>query len=190
MVISRPASEELAAKALRSAGWRTYLPLGRRVLRGRPDRSARAVNIIRHGGEIVERPVFAGYLFAEVHQDQEWSLILDARGVADVLKRVEYDRFVPRFLSNDGIEQMRTDERAGVYDEPRCRRGASTGRPDLEAAMRAGPVSVSGIEIGGHPAIGTLERLDESDRAIVRVMIFGREVPITVEASRLEVVAP
>lgn len=170
VIIAAPAAEEIAEREVRVAGYRVYLPRYRRFLRAHRS-SGR--------GEIVLRPAMFGYLFAELHpsDDQYARRIIDCRGVRDFL-RLGNDLAT---VSEAAVETIRADERAGKFDEPRCRRGKEVSRPDLEIGEKVR------IEIGGIGFVATLEKLDKSDRAIVRYMIFGRQVRSEVDAMSLEV---
>lgn len=186
VIVALSGGEEATKKALDGKGWRTYLPMRKERRFGRRPRS---IAKVRRNGEIVDVPALSGYLFAELHPDQEWSRLLECRGVIDVLTWQDGEREEPHLLSAAGIDRMRADENEGRYDDPRCRRGGSANRPDLAGAMKRGPVTVSGFAVGGHPMSGTLARLDAADRAIVEVMIFGRSVEVEVESAPLEIVA-
>lgn len=188
VVTTRCMAEMVAAQALKARGWRVYLPLGRKMLRGvRVDMlSGRRVRT-RGPGEIVLRPVFTGYVFAELHAGQQWSPILSERGVAGLLQNANGDRPQPRLLSGRGIEQLRALEGDGFFDELRCRRGKVGARPDL----KVGDTVLTPEVTEGHKFEGVLRRLaDDDDKAIVGILIFGREVPVTVSAETLELVAP
>ena len=183
VVMTKSMAEEVAAKSLLSAGWRTYLPRFRRMLLGvRIDpRTGRKVRTRGHGA-IVMRPVFTGYIFAELHPDQEWYDLLSQRGVSGVLN-TGGDRARARLLSAYGIEVMRADEMAGKYDDPRCRRNKPTNRPDLRVG------DLVGLELDYCTFEATIRQLDPNDTAVVEWMIFGRPTRTRVSTTELELVS-
>lgn len=175
-------AEELTAKSLMSAGWRTYLPRFRRILRGvRIDlRTGRKVRTRGHG-EIVMRPIFTGYVFAELHHGQQWFGIMSERGVTGVLRAAGDGP--PKLISAAGIELIRKNERAGDYDEPRARRGKDVARPDL------GVGDLVGLELDYGSFEATIRELNDNDTAVVEWMIFGRPVRTMVRTAELELVS-
>jgi hypothetical protein len=113
------------------------------------------------------------YLFADWWPDA-YGRLVDARGVRDVLRMVDQSIAL---VSERAVDIMRTDENAGKFDEPRCRRGRDASRYDLDIG--------SHVRIGG--IVATLEKLGKRDRAVISYMLFGREIRTEVDAMILEV---
>lgn len=185
VITARPMAEELAENTLKAAGWRVYLPRGRKVLRGiRIDPQTRKRIRTRGFGEIVMRPIFAGYLFVELHPGQSWAPALAQRGVIGMLASRVGDGMRPKLVTERGIEALRSAERDGEFDEARCRRGKANHRPDLEIGARVA------VEISGITLDGIIESLsDKRDQAIVRYMLFGRASRTHIGTKMLELVA-
>lgn len=175
-VISRPAAEEVAERSLRQAGYRVYLPRYRKVIRGtRVDVRGRRV---RPRGEIVMRPLFPSYLFADIDCVSQWSSLKRANGIADLIWRGE----VAAELPGSVIDGIRAAEQSGVFDEERP--GCKSKRKDLPIGAQVrvldGPFS---------SFLGILSGLDETGRATALLNIFGRDTPIGIDQHALEVVA-
>lgn len=185
VVMSKPMAEEVAEKAIREAGYGVYLPRSSKVLQATHiDVDGRKR---RQRGQIVMRPAFRGYLFAEIWPDQQWRILLDSRhvrGVSDLILRNER----PVLLAPALIEAMRECENSGHFDEPRglrCRSDGPTSRRRTDLADGA-LVTISSGPFAAF--IGKLTGQDDVGRARVLLEIFGRETPIEVENKQLELV--
>jgi len=177
VVISKPSAEEVAERSLRQAGYRVYLPRYRKVIRGtRLDERGRRV---RPRGEIVMRPLFPSYLFAEVDCLSRWSSLKRANGIADLIWRGEVAAEMKAIV----IDQLREAEQSGLFDEarPSSKRIRRNDLPiGAEVRVLDGPFS---------SFIGKLASLDETGRAKALLDIFGRETPIEIDQDALELVA-
>lgn len=183
VVVSKPMAEEVAAKAIRERGYRSYLPMSSKRITGTHagDDGRRH----RRRSEMVMRPAFRGYLFAELHPGQSWGDLLDSRitrGVADIIMHGER----PALLSLDLINAIAEHERLGEFDEPRglrCR-AASRRRADLEdgATVRIGDGPFSGF-------LASLVNQDDQGRAALLVNIFGRDTSVQWTVDALELVS-
>ena len=141
-------SADQVAAHIRGLGVRSYCPMYRKILRG--------VRIVdgkrrrtRGAGEVVERPAFGRYLFAEHHRDTLASVI-GARGVAKVLR---YGDGKPKLLADEIIELVREMERDddSKWHEARTTAPASTLKP--------GDI----VRIGDGPFAGLKGRLESID---------------------------
>ena len=166
VVITKPAAEEVAERNLRQAGYRVYLPRYRKLMR--PHGSDRR-------GQPSMRPLFVGYLF--VHDWRGWPEV-PINGVLRLMQSV--GRTVE--MADSDLLRIWERERQGRFDEvptPRSR------------------VQRTDLEIGGtyeFDALGgcieaTLEDLSENGKAVVRALMFGREIPWTVDADELRVIS-
>jgi transcription antitermination factor NusG len=173
VVMSNPMGEELAERGIREAGYRVYLPRERKMLRGDGTRK-------RPRSEIVMRPLFRGYLFAELHPNQQWHPIRDARGVSRsaLIMRGERPALLPPAL----VEAIRIKEQAGDFDDPRI---AAKNRPTRKAfndgklAFKKG--EIVRIETGPFEShLAQLVDLDQQGRAILLHDLLGvlRDVPL------------
>lgn len=169
VVISKPMNEELAEKSIREAGYHTYLPRYRKILRGvRIDETGRRVRS-RHG-QVVFRPLFPRYLFAELYPDQQWRAILSASGVMDFIWRGER----PAALKSAIIESVRDMEQRGEFDEAR----PTEKRRDIK------PGNVVRVEAGPYQGfLATIKDVDEAGRVRALVAMFGRESLATFQPS-------
>jgi transcription antitermination factor NusG len=175
VVMTKPMAEQVAGKNIGVAGFRWYLPMYRKVIRGtRLDERGRR---IRPRGEIVLRPLFPGYLFAELHPDQAWSPMKKAVGVSDLIWRGERPALLDAYI----VEAIRETERAGLFDE--ARPGQKRKRADIEIGNQVrvldGPFA---------SFIGELAALDETGRARALLDLFGRETSIDIDQDSLELV--
>jgi transcription antitermination factor NusG len=163
-VMTKPLSEEVAARSLEGRGWRVYLPRYRRVLRGVRLDAEGGRHRTRGAGEIVLRPLFRGYLFAEV-EGGLWRGIVGLPGVLRLVTRREGEHMVPRVVDEGLIEGVREAERSGEFDEVR----GDGVRSDLKIGAQ---VRVAELD----DRVAELVGLDEVGRARVLVEILGRRV--------------
>ena len=174
VVMTRPASEELAERSIGEAGFRAYLPRYRRMLQGYLIRDGRRVRT-RGPGEIVARPLFPRYLFAELHPGQAEDGLGSARGVDHVLRphRASLETAPATLVRAEVLEAIRLNVDRGRFD--------TTGkRTDIKAGD---PV---GIDSGDYERlIGELLDLDEKGRAHVLLEFLGRPVRAEVSAGAL-----
>lgn len=182
VVISKPMNEDLAEKSIREAGYRSYLPRYRKVLRGvRIDETGRRIRS-RQSGEIVLRPLFPRYLFAELYPNQQWRAILSASGVMDFIWRGER----PASLTEGMIELIRQVERDGEFDEARPE--SKQGRADLEKLLHDGKTPLVRVP-EWNDKIGRLTALHGQGKAVVWLFdVLGGQIRATVKAQTLEVV--
>lgn len=171
VVMTKVMAEEVAERAIRETGYRTYLPRYRKIIRGTriDDHGRRA----RPRGEIVMRPLFPGYLFAELHPGQGWNGIKKATGVADVL-RYPGEMGEPKLMAAEIIDVIHDAELAGDFDEARPVKSGKRKdiKPGDTVQINAGPFA-------GLPA--QLVALDEHGRAQLLVALFGRENETSIE---------
>lgn len=172
VVISKPMNEELAEKSIREAGYGSYLPRYQKLIQARwvGGKTVRCAK----GGEIVMRPLFPRYGFAELWPDQQWGPIKEAKGVMGLI--MSGDR--PATISGEVIELIREIERNGEFDEVRR---SDKPRTDLQIGGL--------VRIPEHQMVGKLLALDEKGRAQVLMDFLGRQVKPWVEAKTLQVVA-
>lgn len=166
LVITKPSAEEVAERNLRQAGYRVYLPRYRKLLR--PHGSERR-------GYCSMRPLFAGYLF--VNDWRGWPDI-PINGVLRLMqsggRNVE--------MSFGDVERIWQQELSGRLDEaatPRSR----TRRTDLQIG------ETYEFDMLDERVNAVLSDLTDSGKAIVRAMMFGREIPWTVDAADLRAIS-
>lgn len=182
VVMSKPLAEEVAEKTIRAAGHAVYLPRSSKILRGYDEDRTTGRKTRATSSAPVMRPAFRGYLFFELHPDQQWRHLLDSRntrGVANIITRG--DR--PVLIQPEIIDAIREQETAGEFDEPRGLRlrGTSKRRSDLSDGDT--------VRIGTGPFAGFLAELHNQDdlgRAHVLVQMLGRIVTTQTDAKSLE----
>lgn len=154
VVITKPMAEEIAERSLRQAGFRVYLPRYRKEMR--PHGSARR-------GKPSMRPLFAGYLFV-----QDWNGWPDdpINGTIGLMKSAA--RNVE--IAETDIVRIIDSERAGEFDEMPSPRSRRAKRTDLTVG------DTVEMDLLGVRVLGVLDDLSESGKAIVRAMMFNREV--------------
>lgn len=179
VVISNPSAEFYVAKQLLRIGYRSFLPVYQKLLRGVRIIEGRRVRT-KGIGDLVSRPLFPRYLFAELW-DEEWTPITRLPGVYDLIWRGE----VPARLDEDLVEGIRRKVNAGDFDEYR----APALRADL-ATYLAAKKSVTVSVPGWNGVLARLERLDDRGRAEVLLEVaLGRSgVRTNVDAASLVVV--
>ena len=118
--MTKPTSEEVAERSVRQAGYRTYLPRYRKLLRGVRIENGRRIRT-RGDGDLVMRPLFSCYVFAELHPGDGGGAIGRSTGVVRVMRhRAEADGNArPRMLADEVVEAIRERERRGDFDEAR-----------------------------------------------------------------------
>lgn len=163
VVISKPMAEQVAAKNLRQAGYREYLPMQRRFLTGH--RKGR--------GELVMRPLFSRYLFAELHPSQQWTPIIRSIGVADMIWREQR----PALLTNDVVQAIMDAEKAAEFDEKRYGHNLE---PGMTVRVNSGPFQT---HIGR-----IITAASDSARVAVLLNILGG-APTWIDGRELEVVS-
>lgn len=164
--LAKPSSEELAERNLRQSGYRVYLPRYRKMLR--PHGSDRS-------GKPSMRPLFTGYLF--VSDWRGWPEI-SINGIAGVMRVA--GRVVE--LVDADVRAIRNHEDDGDFDE------APTPR---SSAKRTDLVVGDGVEFDamGSRIMAVLDDLTDGGKAIVRGMMFGREVRWMIDAHELRAIS-
>jgi transcription antitermination factor NusG len=173
VVVAKPAAEFVAKDALRRRGYRVCLPVYRKVMRGKR----------QNYGELVMRPLFKGYLFAELAPGQPWVSILYTPGVSQIVRCTGED--IPALLEPELIEAICVEAEAGVFDEPRISdggvsRAAFRGKPGDQIRVSDGPFT---------SLMATLQDVDENGRAQTLLTFFNREVPVEMGLEALAGVA-
>jgi len=165
VVLAKPSCEEVAERNLRQSGYRVYLPRYRKLLR--PHGSDRR-------GQPSMRPLFVGYLF--VSDWRGWPEI-PITGVAGLMRTA--GRVVE--LVDADVRAIRNHEDAGDFDETPTPR-SSAKRTDLAVG--------EGVEFEamGQRISAVLDDLTDGGKAIVRGLMFGREVRWTVDAHELRAI--
>lgn len=161
VVIAKPMSEQIAAKSIRERGYREYLPMCQRVLRGKGHRK----------GEVVLYPLFPRYLFAELHPDDQWSPIAFARGVDRLIMWGEK----PALVRDSIIEEIRRAERENEFDER---------KPGERVYPVGSVVRVCEGPFASH--IATIAQSDEMGRVVALLNILGAERRVRLRASEVE----
>lgn len=182
VLMSGPMAEAIAERSIVELGYRSYLPMSTKAIRATQydDDGKRS----RPRGEVVQRPAFRGYLFVELWPEQPWRQLLDSRvtrGVDSMILRGER----PALLTAELIDALRKAEADGDFDEPRGFRvrGQSKRRTDIND----GDI----VRIGNGPFrsfLGMMEGQDDAGRAKVLLSLLGRDTPISIEATDLELV--
>ncbi len=182
VVEALPMAEEVAERAIRSSGFAVFLPRYAKLLRGvRVDPVTGQRVRTRKAGEIVLRPLFRGYLFAELHPDQGARAIAVAHGVKAILRRTRNGEPEIALLDDRLIAEIRSACDAGKFDE--VERATKIRRDIL-------PTDTVRVELGVFSGfIGQLEGLDDKGRARVLLDLVGRKVLATVPAESLALVA-
>lgn len=191
VVMSKPMAEEAAAEALQSRGWRVYVPMARKQLRGiRIDPKSGKRTRTRGPGSTVLRPALpGGYFFVELHPDNiggdGWRGISGIREIERIMTHgaPPYDR--PHLVGAHLILRLRADENDGMFDEQQCRRGKRNLRPDLDVG--------STVRQPGGPfseLAAVIEQIsDDGDKATISYILFGRRTPAQVDTAELLLVS-
>lgn len=179
VVMTKVAAEHVAERAIREGGYRVYLPMYRRFLRGvRIGRDGRRVRT-RRDGELVFRPLFPGYLFVELHPDQQWYAIRSMTAVVDLIR----DGSRPSLLPAAVVEEIRLREDHGAFDHGRANR-----RKKLRVDFKRGD-TVRIIEGPFADFLAEVEKSDEKGRLELLVSLFGRVTAVRSDAETVEAVA-
>lgn len=163
VVISKPMSEHIAFKSLRQGGYRPYLPMEQKIMRGHRENK----------GQPVLRPLFPRYLFAELHPGQQWGPIMRSSGVNNIIKDGER----PALLSPDVIEAVREAERHEMFDERHIPRPIPIG---TTVRIEDGPF---------RDLFGCVMAASENDRIRVFLSSVMGGAPANFKREQLEVVA-
>lgn len=162
-VIAKPQAERIAEAAIAEAGFIAWLPLYRKRLKGTRIEDGRRIRSRQDGVE--QRPLFPGYLFAQVPHDDpdETSYAIDlARGVLRMMRHPSTgNRWgKPKIIRARVIELIREAVEAGEFDEV----GADT------------PITVMAGDTVRTPSgiVGTIRDLDDKGRAELAYDLFGR----------------
>jgi transcription antitermination factor NusG len=128
---------------------------------------------------VVQRPLFVGYIFVKLADDQQWSPIAQSRNVERIIT-AGVDQ-IPVLLRQEVIDQLREDEKAGLWDETKPRQ-------DLRRLLDKGErPSVAVPEL--YDVTGQLLELDEQGRARVLLERMLGSVVLTVDGRGLKLVA-
>ncbi len=180
-----PASEQAVAARLRREGWRAYLPLYRKLLRGVIIKGGRRVRT-KGAGEIVFRPLFTRYLFVEIDlETQAWTPLARCHGVDRLVLASREIGSRPGLIADEVIELIRQAVDAGDFDDHVARPKAV--REDLRKLLAAGEQPQ--VRINGFDLVGRLQSLDENGRAAVLIELLGRPIITRTEAAPLVLVA-
>ena len=158
VVHTQPACEDRASMRLTAQGYQIFCPRLRKTVRHARKSESKLV------------PLFPGYLFLrlDIARDR-WRAVNGTRGVIRLLAQGDTPQTVP----------------AGIVEELQAhvdRHGALVWTPPLSAGQR-----VRITEGPFEDFVGTLQRLDGTDRVLVLLDLLGRSVPATL---RCGVLAP
>jgi len=178
-IFTNPASEDAVAARLRRGGWRCYLPRYRRLLRGVKIIGGRRVRV-RGPGEIVMRPLFSRYLFAEIDlETQAWSPIANCVGVNRLVLESREVGSRPALIHPEVIEAIRQAVSDGDFDDVRP---TAPLRVDLKRKLDQGERPA--VRVNGYGnLIGALVALDDNGRAQVLLNLLGGETIARTEAA-------
>ena len=157
VVHTQPACEARAGTHLTAQGYGLFCPSLRKT--------------VRHARKSTVKltPLFPGYLFLSLDLSRDrWRNINGTRGVVRLLTQGDVPKAVPTGI----IEtlQARTDSQGALVLAP----ALSVGQ---HVRITEGPLA---------NLVGTLQRLDGTDRVQVLLDILGRSVPATVHARALD----
>lgn len=162
VVATRSAMEFTVARALGEAGYRTFVPVIRRIVR--PHRGPAAPRML---------PMLPGYLFAQewVGWPKQviagiWGILRDAAGN-------------PRHISDADVLALRRHQIERDEPWPCARRRVRT---DLAIGDEVR------IDLGGEAIPARIKGLSDDGKAVVTAMLFGRETAIAgVEQEEIEI---
>lgn len=166
IITTKAASEDVAERALRQAGYRVYLPRFRKLLR--PHGSDRR-------GQPTMRPLFTGYLFA--HDWHGWP----DTPITGVVGLMRQSGRVVELLDAD-VMRLWDRERALHFDDVPSPR-SHTRRTDLAIGAAVE------FDLLDQRIEAALVDLTDSGKAIVRGLMFARESTWTVDASTLRAIS-
>jgi len=161
IVRTLPQAEEVAERSLRQVGYRAYLPRYRKL-------------ILPHGRDrkpaTVMRPLFVGIIFA---QDWRGWPSHTVTGTAGLMRLAGHNAA----LSHADIEIMQAKERACEFDDlKRPPAGGVVIRDDIK------PGDECEVEFFGERLEAKLDGFSDDGKAILRMVILGREVRTKVDA--------
>lgn len=156
VVYTKPAMEQLAARAIVESGFRSYCPV--QWCMARDARTHRLSPTER-----VARPLFARYVFAEL-EGGHFHGVLYSRGVVDLIRD---SAGLPATLAAEIVEDLRERERNGEFDEAR------PGVSEFPSFAKGQSVRIIGGEWGG--LVGTFAKMDSKTRATVLIEFLGRQ---------------
>ena len=160
VVQTYPQAERWARDNLLRSGYRIYLPFCL-VLRRDP--------VLHTLTRRAEEPLFPGYLFCELGENEPWTPIRYSRGVLRLLM----SQGKPGHVNAEAVEAIRASDEA--------RRTTPTSQP---AAWRVGPVAAPAIGIlAGHR--GVVLRTTRT-HAVLAIMLLGALREITLPLDCLE----
>lgn len=159
---------ELKARdnVIEGLGFDAYLPIER--VRGKP------------GHEPVERPLMPRYLFVAVdHHRQDWRLLHDIKGVADILMTSDD---VPGYVPTSAIEAMRKAEEVGCFDRTTPWSTAFS----IGEQVRVSDGVFSGFNAIIEEFVAKMRSATASKRAKVLVDFMGRLTSTEIDLTALE----
>ena len=157
VVHTQPACEARATMHLAAQGYTIFCPSSRKT--------------VRHARKSTSKlaPLFPGYLFLSLDLSRDrWRSINGTRGVLRLLTQGDVPQAVPTGIVE--TLQARTDSQGALVLGP----ALSVGQ---RVCIMEGPLA---------NLVGTLQRLDGTDRVQVLLDILGRSVPATVHARALD----
>lgn len=164
IVQTKMSSEEVVERALRAAGYRSYLPRYRKLVmsHGRERRSATAM-----------RPLFPRLVFAQDWRGWPGNSITGAVGLMHVRSGLAR-------LSDEDVALIMGRERVGDFDDARHANGnGGYVRDDIV------PGDQVAIDMMDRRVMGVLVELSLNGKAIVSAMLFDRAVRAEVDAETL-----
>lgn len=172
LVYTNPSAEDFLKTYLRRTGFRVFLPLYRKLMRGvRITADGRRVRS-RGVGDLVMRPVFPRYLFVELEPDQPWQSIKTAPGAHSLIMNTVGH---PARLRCDFIEHLRWRVDNRDFDESKI---PESHKEIMEALARKELVHAR-VPAFGY-AMARLLSLDENGRArFLMQAALGRDEVIT-----------
>lgn len=181
-----PRAETIAAQSVADAGYQVWLPQynRRRVLRGARIEGGRKIRSRFDTISFETVPLFRGYLFMQVPQDDGGDLIDRARGVGRLLRTpsTQFEWGKPRVIRARFILQLQEWVAKGLYENERGEIVETyTARSDLDIGdtVRT-PVGI----------VGTLRSLDERGRAdLLADMLGAPRMIYDVDADTLELIS-
>lgn len=158
VVRTQPRAEAKALENLLRQGYEAYLPRERRW------------RFHARRREVVLRPLFPGYMFVGFDLNfARWRSIFSTRGVASLVCHGD----VPSRLPNSVVEQIRTAERAGLFDEASV---VARLQPGNLVRIARGPLA---------DMTGQLQLLLPGDRVRVLLRMLGQEVSTTLDLAEV-----
>ena len=118
------------------------------------------------------KPLFTGYVFVKVEEAQSWHPILGTVGVKSLIKQSIYPH-LPIPIKNNIIEALSAQWSATIPDDLTIRF-----EKDSKVVIIDGPFE-------GHQA---LVKYNETDRIVLMLMLFGREVIVRYKPAQLRAI--